>query len=1131
MNSSQLPDSHLIPSLKAVPKAASAIVILVGCLVLIGWMLNIPTLKSILPGLVTMKANTAIAFVLSGVSLWLLHKEGKRQGAVAQQHEMLGKRRNHQFILHSSCFILLKRRIGQACAFIVAIIGLLTLSQYLFGWNLGIDQLVFREVGGAVGTSNLGRMAPTTALNFLLLGVALLLLSWRTRRVQWFIQFLTLIAALVSFQPLIGYAYGFASLYGIASYTQMALHTVLTFIVLCMGLLFANPHRGVMRIVMSDSTGGFIARRLLLAAIAIPSVLGYLIVQGYRAKLYDTDFGLALLVMVSIVVFAVWIWQTAQTLDQIDSDRKQAQAALRESEARFRAAAEGSFDAIYILQSVRDAVGNIIDFKFIDLNARGSDLISLPKEAVLDQKLCELLPINRTDGFFEKYKQVVETGVALEEEFPISVPGVTASWLHHQVVPLGDGIAITSRDISERKQAEAALKESEERFRKFFEEAPIGICVVELDGRFLKVNKTYCEMLGYAEQELHQLTFANITHSEDVATDIGYAEQLFKGEIPSYQIEKRYIKKSGEILWVNLTATMISQQGGKVSYGLGMVEDITERKRTQEALQETNETLQALIQACPLAITVFSLDDGKVKMWNPAAESIFGWSEQEVLGRFLPSVPEDKHEEFLANLDFVRQGKALTSVETRRQKKGGSSIDISVWAARLRDAKGNVSCMSIVADISDRKRLEKEREQLLAREQAAREEAEAANRMKDEFLATLSHELRTPLNAMLGWTQMLRTRKFNEATTARALETIDRNTRSLATLIEDILDVSRIIRGKLHLNLSPVELVSVIEAAIDTVRPAAQAKEIQIESTLDPSVGLILGDANRLQQVVWNLLSNAVKFTPKRGRVDVRLSVVSGQWSVVSGQSPQTTDNGQRTTDNYVQISVNDTGKGIARNFLPYVFERFRQADSTTTRSQGGLGLGLAIVRHLVELHGGTVHADSPGEGQGAMFSVRLPLVSVLTQANNPSLVSSTVEDKVPNDSQPALEGLRVLVVDDEADARELLVTILEQYGVEVTAVATASEVLEVLPQLKPDLLVSDIAMPGEDGYSLIRKVRALNAEQGGQIPAVALTAYARAEDRTRAIAAGFQLHIAKPVNPEELAAVVANLAGRTGNS
>jgi PAS domain S-box-containing protein len=1094
-------------------------------------MLNIPTLKSILPGLVTMKANTAIAFVLSGVSLWLLQNEGKRQGALAQQHEVRGKRRNNQFILHSSCFILLKRRIGQACAFIVAIIGLLTLSQYLFGWNLGIDQLVFREVGGAVGTSNLGRMAPTTALNFLLLGVALLLLSWRTRRVQWFIQFLTLIAALVSFQPLIGYAYGFASLYGIASYTQMALHTVLTFIVLCMGLLFANPHRGVMRIVMSDSTGGFIARRLLLAAIAIPSVLGYLIVQGYRAKLYDTDFGLALLVMVSIVVFAVWIWQTAQTLDQIDSDRKQAQAALRESEARFRAAAEGSFDAIYILQSVRDAVGNIIDFKFIDLNARGSDLISLPKEAVLDQKLCELLPINRTDGFFEKYKQVVETGVALEEEFPISVPGVTASWLHHQVVPLGDGIAITSRDISERKQAEAALKESEERFRKFFEEAPIGICVVELDGRFLKVNKTYCEMLGYAEQELHQLTFANITHSEDVATDVGYAEQLFKGEIPSYQIEKRYIKKSGEILWVNLTATMISQQGGKVSYGLGMVEDITERKRTQEALQETNETLQALIQACPLAITVFSLDDGKVKMWNPAAESIFGWSEQEVLGRFLPSVPEDKHEEFLANLDFVRQGKPLTGVETRRQKKGGSSIDISVWAARLRDAKGNISCMSIVADISDRKRLEKEREQLLAREQAAREEAEAANRMKDEFLATLSHELRTPLNAMLGWTQMLRTRKFNEATTARALETIDRNTRSLATLIEDILDVSRIIRGKLHLNLSPVELVSVIEAAIDTVRPAAQAKEIQIESTLDPSVGLILGDANRLQQVVWNLLSNAVKFTPKRGRVDVRLSVVSGQWSVVSGQSPQTTDNGQRTTDNYVQISVNDTGKGIARNFLPYVFERFRQADSTTTRSQGGLGLGLAIVRHLVELHGGTVHADSPGEGQGAMFSVRLPLVSVLTQANNPSLVSSTVEDKVPNDSQPALEGLRVLVVDDEADARELLVTILEQYGVEVTAVATASEVLEVLPQLKPDLLVSDIAMPGEDGYSLIRKVRALNAEQGGQIPAVALTAYARAEDRTRAIAAGFQLHIAKPVNPEELAAVVANLAGRTGNS
>jgi signal transduction histidine kinase/ActR/RegA family two-component response regulator len=441
-------------------------------------------------------------------------------------------------------------------------------------------------------------------------------------------------------------------------------------------------------------------------------------------------------------------------------------------------------------------------------------------------------------------------------------------------------------------------------------------------------------------------------------------------------------------------------------------------------------------------------------------------------------------------------------------------------------------------DITQRKRLEEEREQLLAREQAARAEAESANRMKDEFLATLSHELRTPLNAMLGWTQMLRTRKLDEATSARAFETIDRNTKSLAALIEDVLDVSRIISGKLHLNVHPVELVSVVEAAIDTVRPTATLKEIQLDFIWDRSIEPVLGDANRLQQVLWNLISNAVKFTPKGGRVEVRLERVdrlAGLQVEEELQVDRLQVQGSNQSSNLqpsnpcVQIQVSDTGKGIARDFLPYVFDRFRQENSSTTRSYGGLGIGLAIVRHLVELHGGTVYVDSPGEGKGATFSVQLPLVSVLTSVSNQQLVESTVEDKVPLDILPALDGLRVLVVDDEADARELVATLLKQCGVEVTAVASASEGLEALQQLKPNVLVSDIGMPQEDGYALIRKVRALDAQQGGQIPAVALTAYARAEDRIRALAAGFQLHIPKPVNSQELVAVVANLAGRTG--
>lgn len=398
------------------------------------------------------------------------------------------------------------------------------------------------------------------------------------------------------------------------------------------------------------------------------------------------------------------------------------------------------------------------------------------------------------------------------------------------------------------------------------------------------------------------------------------------------------------------------------------------------------------------------------------------------------------------------------------------------------------------------------KDQLLVREQEARASAEAANRAKDEFLSTLSHELRTPLNAMLGWSQLLRSQKLNEATSSRALEAIERNARGQANLIEDLLDISRIITGKLRLHVRSIELVPVIEAAIDTVRPAADAKQVRIQSILDPLAGPVSGDSDRLQQVVWNLLSNAVKFTPKGGRVQVRLERVNS----------------------HVEIVVSDTGQGIGADFLPYIFERFKQADSTHTRSHGGLGLGLAIVRHLVELHGGSVQAQSPGEGQGATFVVQLPLLVVLN-TNESERIHPSVGGEVAFDYAPTLNGLTILVVDDEADARELLSTVLQECGAMVTTAASVTEAIAAIEQLQPDILVSDIGMPGEDGYSLIRRIRAMEAHNGARIPAVALTAYARVEDRTRALAAGFQMHIAKPVNPTELVAVIANLAGWKG--
>jgi len=411
-------------------------------------------------------------------------------------------------------------------------------------------------------------------------------------------------------------------------------------------------------------------------------------------------------------------------------------------------------------------------------------------------------------------------------------------------------------------------------------------------------------------------------------------------------------------------------------------------------------------------------------------------------------------------------------------------------------------------EVAERKQAEEERARLLIREQAARAEAERANRTKDEFLATLSHELRTPLTAILGWTHLIRGGNLDDSMMGRALETIERNARSQSQLIDDLLDVSRIITGKLALDFHPVELSAIIEATIDTLRPMAEAKSIRVEPQLKTSHCMVAGDPARLQQVVWNLFSNAVKFTPEGGNVEV----------------------GLMCDEKHVELEVKDTGQGISEEFLPYIFDRFRQADGTTTRKHGGLGLGLAIVRHLVELHGGTIHAESEGSGQGSTFTLSLPLASALIATGNGKQTVSTADAEEKSKSlvhSAVLDNLRILIVEDEADTRELVREVLARQGAEVRATKSAAEGLQMLAAWNPDLLVSDIGMPGQDGYELIRRVRKLDAEHHGQIPAVALTAYAGAEDQQRALAAGFQIHLAKPVEPKALVATVARLVGR----
>jgi PAS domain S-box-containing protein len=506
-----------------------------------------------------------------------------------------------------------------------------------------------------------------------------------------------------------------------------------------------------------------------------------------------------------------------------------------------------------------------------------------------------------------------------------------------------------------------------------------------------------------------------------------------------------------------------------------------------------------------------------VRHLNGAFARLVGKEAAEMIGRpFAEAVPEGRDNGCLPLLDRVYRTGTPEIVPEQEHCHTTPPVywSYSVWPI-LGAEERPVGVIIQVTDATEiaifRRDAVAMNEHLLlssTRQHELTENAERANRLKDEFLATLSHELRTPLTAIVGWSEVLGNPKLDPVTALRAVEVIRRNAHMQVQMVDDLLDVSRIITGKLRLNAQPVDLGAVIIAAVDGLRPAAEAKEIRLQLQLDAPAGVVSGDPDRLQQVAWNLISNAVKFTPRGGRVIVRLERV----------------------ESHVEVTVSDTGIGIAPEFLPHVFDRFRQADATYTRAHGGLGLGLAIVRQLVELHGGSVRVDSAGEGLGATFTVILPsmaarsAISDTASAQQPEFKHSDLE------CPPELSGIRVLVVDDEADTCELLQVILEGCGARVKTASSAAAALEAVAEEAFDVLISDIGMPDEDGYSLLAKVRALGEERGGKIPAAAaLTAYAGEEARIRVLQSGFQIHVPKPISPNELVAIVANLAGRTG--
>ena len=520
-------------------------------------------------------------------------------------------------------------------------------------------------------------------------------------------------------------------------------------------------------------------------------------------------------------------------------------------------------------------------------------------------------------------------------------------------------------------------------------------------------------------------------------------------------------------------------------------------------LLDAGAYLAAIVESSDDVIVSKTLE-GIIISWNPAAERILGYTAAEAIGKHIRLIiPPDRWAEEDEVLASLRRGERVSHFETVRRTKDGRLLTLSLTVSPVKDQTGRIIGASKVArDITERKQAEQERERLLLLERESRRQAEQANRIKDEFLAVVSHELRTPLNAIVGWASLLRMRKLDDQTD-RAIETILRNAQTQTQLIADLLDVSRIVSGQLRLNIRPFQLISVIEAAIEVVRPAAESKSIRLQSLFDPAAGPVGGDPDRLQQVFWNLLSNAVKFTPKGGRVQIRLQRINS----------------------HIEVVVCDTGKGIEPKLLPHIFDRFYQGDSTTTREESGLGLGLSITRHLVELHGGVVSVYSAGEGRGAEFTVKLPILVAAQSAEqtDEGRVHPSIGGRVFS-RMPSLAGLRILIVDDEPDAREVISAILAGAGAEVATAASAPQGFDLIGQWKPDVLISDIGMPGEDGYALLRKVRALSPGRGGEIPAVALTAYARVQDRLEVLSAGFQMHVPKPVEPTELVTVVASV-------
>jgi PAS domain S-box-containing protein len=679
------------------------------------------------------------------------------------------------------------------------------------------------------------------------------------------------------------------------------------------------------------------------------------------------------------------------------------------------------------------------------------------------------------------------------------------------------GVSKVARDITERRRAAAALAAQQEWFRVTLASIGDGIIASDPDGRVTYMNSIAETLTGWTNENAQGVSLTDVFHIVNETTrqplDNPAGMVIRSGHIMGLANHTVLISRDGTERPIADSAAPILDDAGAILGVVLVFRDFTEQRRAAEAIAEQREWFETTLESIGDAVIATDVR-GRVVFMNPVAEHLTGWRMDTARDRACTEVFNIVNEKTLRVVEnpvtrILQEGVVVgLANHTLLIAADGTERPIDDSGAPIRNREGRiVGVVLVFRDVSERRRAEAERElaareheRLLVAERTARAEAERANRLKDDFVAMVSHELRTPLNAILGWTELMLKKRDDEALAARGLEIVARNTKLQTQLIADLLDISRIVSGKLRLDMQSVHLASIVEGAIETVEHAADAKGIAIDRQLDRSIGPMAGDPARLQQVVWNLLSNALKFTTQGGRVRVSL----------------------RRAGSHAEIVVEDNGVGIRPDFLPHVFDRFQQADASRARRFGGLGLGLSIVQNLVQFHGGTVRAESDGEGHGATFTISLPLAAppvLLETALGPTASTKRVTDGV------SLAGTCVLLVEDEADAAAFVKQLLEDYGAVVVIATSARQALEIIETTQPDILISDIGLPEMDGYELLEQVRRKEAADGAGIPAIALTAFARSEDRTRALLAGYQAHLAKPIESTELVATVASFA------